>query len=105
EKRSVFRHLVGLLLAAQVSLVAMRRKALRFSALRCGASYRGGRPMKTTFGWLKSHLDTAAPLEEIVRRLVMLGLEVESVAHRAAALAPFRVAHVVSAEPHPDADR
>ena len=61
--------------------------------------------MKTTLSWLKSHLETAAPLDEIVRRLVMLGLEVESVADRAAALAPFRVAHVVSAEPHPDADR
>ncbi|MBV9521890.1 MAG: phenylalanine--tRNA ligase subunit beta, partial [Alphaproteobacteria bacterium] len=58
-----------------------------------------------TLSWLKSHLETSAPLEEIVRRLVMLGLEVESVADRAAALAPFRVAHVVSAEPHPDAER
>ncbi|MBV8650271.1 MAG: phenylalanine--tRNA ligase subunit beta, partial [Alphaproteobacteria bacterium] len=61
--------------------------------------------MKTTLGWLKTHLDTDASLDEIVRRLVMLGLEVESVADRAATFAPFRVAHVVSAEPHPDADR
>lgn len=61
--------------------------------------------MKTTLSWLKSHLETEAPLDEIVRRLVMLGLEVESVADRAASLAPFRVAHVVSAEPHPNADK
>ena len=61
--------------------------------------------MKTTLSWLKSHLDTAAPLDAIVERLVMLGIEVESVADRAAALAPFRVAHVVSAEPHPNAER
>ena len=61
--------------------------------------------MKTTLSWLKSHLETTAPLDTIVKRLVMLGLEVESVADRAAALAPFRVAHVVSAEPHPDAER
>jgi len=61
--------------------------------------------MKTTLSWLKSHLDTDAPLDTIVKRLVMLGLEVESVADRAAALAPFRVAHVVSAEPHPNAER
>jgi phenylalanyl-tRNA synthetase beta chain len=61
--------------------------------------------MKTTLSWLKSHLETEASLDEIVRRLPMLGLEVESVVDRAALLAPFRVAHVVSAEPHPDADR
>jgi phenylalanyl-tRNA synthetase beta chain len=61
--------------------------------------------MKTTLSWLKSHLDTDAPLDTIVKRLVMLGLEVESVTDRAAALAPFRVAHVVSAEPHPNAER
>ena len=61
--------------------------------------------MKTTLSWLKSHLDTDASLDTIVKRLVMLGLEVESVADRAAALARFRVAHVVSAEPHPNAER
>jgi phenylalanyl-tRNA synthetase beta chain len=61
--------------------------------------------MKTTLSWLKSHIETEAPVEEIVRRLVMLGLEVESVVDRAAALKPFRVAHVVSAEPHPNADK
>ncbi|HZS81875.1 MAG TPA: phenylalanine--tRNA ligase subunit beta [Stellaceae bacterium] len=61
--------------------------------------------MKTTLSWLKTHLETEAPVEEIVRRLVMLGLEVESVVDRAAALAPFRTAHVVSAEPHPNADK
>jgi phenylalanyl-tRNA synthetase beta chain len=61
--------------------------------------------MKMTLSWLKSHLETDAPLDAIVERLVMLGLEVESVVDRAARLAPFRIAHVVSAEPHPDAER
>jgi phenylalanyl-tRNA synthetase beta chain len=61
--------------------------------------------MKLTLAWLKEHLETTASLDEIVARLVMLGLEVESVTDRAKALAPFRVARVVSAEPHPDADR
>ncbi|HEX3500658.1 MAG TPA: phenylalanine--tRNA ligase subunit beta [Stellaceae bacterium] len=61
--------------------------------------------MKTTLSWLKSHLDTDAALDTIVKRLVMLGLEVERVGDRSAALAPFRVAHVVSAEPHPNAER
>jgi phenylalanyl-tRNA synthetase beta chain len=61
--------------------------------------------MKLTLRWLKDHLETGASLDEIVAKLVMLGLEVESVTDRAKALAPFTVARVVSAEPHPDADR
>ncbi|HJU16477.1 MAG TPA: phenylalanine--tRNA ligase subunit beta, partial [Stellaceae bacterium] len=61
--------------------------------------------MKTTFAWLKTHLDTGAPLPAIVERLVMLGHDVEAVEDRARGLEPFRVAHVVSAEPHPNADR
>jgi phenylalanyl-tRNA synthetase beta chain len=61
--------------------------------------------MKTTIDWLKTHLDTDAPLDTIVDRLVMLGHDVEGVEDRAEALAPFTVAFVVSAEPHPNADR
>ena len=61
--------------------------------------------MKLTLGWLKTHLATTASLEEIVRTLVMLGLEVESVEDRAKDLAPFTVARVIAAEPHPQADR
>ncbi len=61
--------------------------------------------MKTTLGWLKSHLDTDAPLGAIVAKLVMLGLEVESVVDRGKHLAPFVVARVLEAKPHPDADR
>jgi phenylalanyl-tRNA synthetase beta chain len=61
--------------------------------------------MKTTLGWLKTHLDTEAPLEAIVDRLVMLGHDVEGVENRAAGLEPFSVASVISAERHPNADR
>ncbi|MBU0727000.1 MAG: phenylalanine--tRNA ligase subunit beta [Alphaproteobacteria bacterium] len=61
--------------------------------------------MKFTLSWLKEHLDTSASLDEIVRMLSMIGLEVEGVEDRSAALAPFTIAHVVSAEQHPDADR
>ncbi len=61
--------------------------------------------MKTTLGWLKTHLQTEAPLDEIVRRLVMLGLEVESVENRAKDLAGFVIGRVVDAKPHPNADR
>lgn len=61
--------------------------------------------MKFTLAWLKDHLETDRPLGDIVETLSMIGLEVEGVEDRAEALAAFRVAHVVSAEKHPDADR
>ena len=61
--------------------------------------------MKTTLSWLKTHLDTQATIDEIVERLVMLGHDVDGVDDPAAALAGFKVARVVSAEKHPNADR
>ena len=35
--------------------------------------------MKFTLSWLKDHLDTEAPLDEIVETLTRIGLEVEGV--------------------------
>jgi phenylalanyl-tRNA synthetase beta chain len=61
--------------------------------------------MKTTLGWLKTHLDTDTTLDAIVDRLTMLGHDVEEVENRAEDLEPFCVASVVSAERHPNADR
>src|SRR5690348_17901526 len=61
--------------------------------------------MKTTLAWLKEHLETEAPVAAVAERLTMLGHEVESIENRAAGLAPFTVAFVVSAERHPNADR
>jgi phenylalanyl-tRNA synthetase beta chain len=61
--------------------------------------------MKFTLGWLKEHLDTDASLDEITDQLTMLGLEVEDVDNRAAALAPFVIGYVKEARRHPNADR
>ncbi len=61
--------------------------------------------MKFTLSWLKDHLDTDASLEKIVDTLTMIGLEVEEVVDPAAKLAPFAVARIVEAGPHPDADK
>lgn len=61
--------------------------------------------MKFTLSWLKDHLDTSSSLDEITTKLTALGLELEDVEDRAATYAPFKVAHVVSAEKHPDADK
>lgn len=61
--------------------------------------------MKFTLSWLKEHLETEATLEAIVERLTMIGLEVEGVEDPAARIAPFRIARVISAERHPNADK
>ncbi len=61
--------------------------------------------MKFTLSWLKDHLDTGATLDQITEKLTALGLEVEGVHDRSKELAPFRIAQVVSAEKHPDADK
>ena len=61
--------------------------------------------MKFTLSWLKDHLETEAPLEAIVAALTQTGLEVERVEDPAAALGAFRVAQILSAAQHPNADR
>lgn len=61
--------------------------------------------MKFSVSWLKQHLETDASLEQITAALNTIGLEVEGVEDRGAALAPFRIAHVVEAVQHPNADR
>jgi phenylalanyl-tRNA synthetase beta chain len=61
--------------------------------------------MKFSLEWLKDHLDTTASAQEIADKLTALGLEVEEVTNPAEALAPFRVAKVLTAERHPQADK
>ncbi len=61
--------------------------------------------MKFTFGWLKEHLETTATLGEVTDALTALGLELENVHDRAAALKGFVVAEIRQASPHPDADK
>ena len=61
--------------------------------------------MKFTLSWLKEHLDTDAGLTEITDRLTAIGLELEGTENPADKLRDFRVAKVVSAGPHPNADK
>lgn len=61
--------------------------------------------MKFTLSWLKDHLDTEADAAAVAEAMTMAGLEVEDVHDPIAALAPFTVAKIVSAERHPNADR
>src|SRR5580698_9619443 len=61
--------------------------------------------MKFTLAWLKEHLDTEHTLGEITDKLTMIGLEVERVEDKGKVLAPYVIARVVEAKPHPNADR
>ena len=61
--------------------------------------------MKFTLSWLKEHLRTDASLDEIVERLTSVGLEVEGVENPAEKLKPFVIAEVITASPHPKADK
>lgn len=61
--------------------------------------------MKFPLSWLKRHLATEASLAEITSRLPMIGLEVEGIEDRGAALKDFVVAEIVEASPHPNADK
>ncbi|MCL6698826.1 phenylalanine--tRNA ligase subunit beta [Sphingomonas sp. NSE70-1] len=61
--------------------------------------------MKFTLSWLKDHLDTEADALTVAETLTRIGLEVEGVHNPAEALRPFRVARVITAERHPQADK
>ena len=61
--------------------------------------------MKFTLSWLKTHLNSDADLPTILKGLTDIGLEVEGVENAADKLAPFRIARVLTAEPHPQADK
>ena len=61
--------------------------------------------MKFSLAWLKQYLETGASAQEIAARLTALGIEVEELEDPAAKLAGFRVAKVLTAAPHPNADK
>jgi phenylalanyl-tRNA synthetase beta chain len=61
--------------------------------------------MKFTLSWLKDHLETDATLEAIAETLTDLGLEVEGVENPAERLGAFRIARVIEATQHPNADK
>ena len=61
--------------------------------------------MKFTLSWLKEHLETEAPLDDILEALTDLGLEVEGVDDPAEVLGAFTICRVIEAVQHPNADR
>ncbi|MBN1783895.1 MAG: phenylalanine--tRNA ligase subunit beta [Alphaproteobacteria bacterium] len=61
--------------------------------------------MKFTLDWLRDYLKTDKTPQELADTLSRIGLEVEELEDKAAALAPFITAKVLDAKPHPDADK
>ena len=61
--------------------------------------------MKFSLSWLKDFLETTATVDQIAAKLTALGLEVEGIEDPAARLAGFRIARVLTAERHPNADK
>ncbi len=61
--------------------------------------------MKFSLSWLKAHLETDADINAVAETLTRIGLEVESIENPAEKLAAFRIAKVLSAAPHPQADK
>ena len=61
--------------------------------------------MKFALAWLKQFLETEATAQEIAARLNALGIEVEALEDPAERLAGFRVAKVLTAARHPNADK
>ncbi|MEK6734591.1 MAG: phenylalanine--tRNA ligase subunit beta [Pseudomonadota bacterium] len=61
--------------------------------------------MKFTFSWLKQFLETESTPEQIIDGLNRIGFEVEEVINQAEIYKPFLIAKIISATPHPDADR
>jgi phenylalanyl-tRNA synthetase beta chain len=61
--------------------------------------------MKFPLSWLKQYLDTQASVEELAAKLNAIGLEVEGIENPAEKLAGFRIARVLTAALHPDADK
>ena len=61
--------------------------------------------MKFPLSWLREYLETDATVEQIAAKLNAIGLEVEGVEDPAVKLSGFRVARVLTAAKHPQADK
>ena len=61
--------------------------------------------MKVSLRALTHYFETNATPKELADKLTSIGLEVEEVIDKAAALADFTVAEIKSVENHPNADR
>ena len=61
--------------------------------------------MIITLSWLKDHLSTSANLSKVIDKLTNIGLEVESINEAQGELSDFKIAKILKAEKHPNADK
>ena len=61
--------------------------------------------MIITIPWLKEHLNSKAKDNEIIDQLTNIGLEVEAVKENSGEMGKFKIAKVLKAEKHPNADK
>ena len=61
--------------------------------------------MIITYPWLKEHLNTKANEAKIIEQLTSIGLEVEDVKRSKSELNEFKIAKILKAEKHPNADK
>jgi len=61
--------------------------------------------MIITIPWLKEHLQTKANEAKIINQLTNIGLEVEGIKENSGELTNFRIAKILKAEKHPNADK
>jgi len=61
--------------------------------------------MIVTISWLKEHLKTTAKESEIINQLTKIGLEVEGIKEKFGDVSDFRIAKIIKAEKHPNANK
>ena len=61
--------------------------------------------MIITIPWLKEHLKTKVKESEIIKNLTNIGLEVEGIKENSGEMSKFKIAKVLKAEKHPNADK
>jgi phenylalanyl-tRNA synthetase beta chain len=61
--------------------------------------------VKFSLSWLKEHLETDADIQAVADCLNRIGLEVEGIENPVEPLRAFRIAKVLKANPHPQADK
>ena len=61
--------------------------------------------MIITLPWLKEHLKTKANQTEIINKLTNIGLEVEGIKENNNHFKELKIAQIIKAEKHPNADK
>ena len=64
-----------------------------------------GQNMKISLNWLRNYIDIDLTVEKLVKGLIDLGIEVESVEDQSAVLKNFVIGKVVERAKHPNADK